>query len=94
VKGPTKKITVRLSVETVEALQTFQAQYPIRSMNEFVNAAVLYLAEQARGVGLNADLQPIGTMLLVDLMREVVAEEMAANYAKEEKKVRLRLVLV
>lgn len=93
--GTTKKITIKFSTEALAVLNNFQARYPNRSITEFTNAAVLYLAKQSRVGGLNANCQPlIDTVLLEDLMREIVAEEVAAIYAEEDKDIRPRLVLV
>jgi hypothetical protein len=94
VSGPTKKITIQFSAEAVEALEKFQAQYPIRSTSEFTNAAVLYLAKQAWVTGLNADLEPIGAVLTEDLVRDIVAKEVAACYANEDNENPLGLTLV
>lgn len=58
-KGPTKKITLRLSIEAEAALENFQARYPTRTRHEFINAAVCYWAKQAWAFGLNADCMPL-----------------------------------
>ncbi len=93
-KGPTKKITVRLSAEALAALENFQARYPSPSISEFINAAVLYLAKQSRVGGLDAACEPLIGAGQEDLMRAIAAEAVAAYYAVEDKKARPRLVLV
>lgn len=95
-KGPTKKITVRLSAEAVAALEKFQAEYPTRSISEFTNGAVLYLAKQAWICGLDADCEPLGCPApLRDRMRAIVAEQVDALCAERGmEKNRPRLVLV
>ncbi|HBP90924.1 MAG TPA: hypothetical protein PKK23_15825 [Nitrospirales bacterium] len=98
-KNATKKITIQFSAEAQAALTNFQAEYPSRSLHEFTNAAVLYLAKQAWVMGLNADLEPIGRKLTEYIVRDIVAKNIAAwcaeeDYDREDKEVRPRLVLV